>query len=73
MDLVHKLHAWHQTKKGLASFAVVELLVAYIFLSIAIDTANLWSYTVGVLAAVGAIHNVLRIVGVRKKSAKKRR
>lgn len=73
MEQLQKLHAWHQTKKGMTVFAAVELAIAYFFITTAIDTANLWAYTVGVIAIAGAIHNVLRITGIRKKRATKRK
>lgn len=73
MGAMNKLHDWHQTKRGLFIVALIELVIAYIFISIAIDSANLWAYAVGIVSGVGAIHNLIKSAGVRNKGAKKAR
>lgn len=62
MDSIQKLHVWHQTKVGLVVFGLLELVIAYILGSIAIDTANLWAYAITILLVAGAIHNFVKAV-----------
>ncbi len=59
---VSKLHKWHQTKRGLIIFGLIELLAAYLMGSRAIDTGSLIEYFLAVLFFVGAIHNFIRLV-----------
>jgi hypothetical protein len=61
MDLVNRIHSFHKTKRGYLAFALVELAIAYIFASIAIDTGNLWVYLAAIIFTVGAILNFLNL------------
>lgn len=64
MNLINRIHAFHKTKRGYLAFALVELAIAYIFASIAIDTGNLWVYLAATIFTVGAILNFLNLFTV---------
>jgi hypothetical protein len=54
---------WHHTKVGLLVFAVVELIVAYGFGSLSINSGNLWWYLLTIIFIVGTIQNITRLIG----------
>ena len=55
------LHTWHQTRTGLLLFGVVELSIAYLFASLAIDSGSLWQYALTLLFFVGGLRNIVLI------------
>ena len=57
-----QLKAWHDTKKGLMVFGVVELLIAYVFASLAINSGSLWQYFLTLVLFIGGIQNFLKLV-----------
>jgi hypothetical protein len=75
---VDRIDKFHKTKKGRVTFGVVELLVAYLFISLAIDSGSIWQYIAAIILAIGAVNNLTRAFvsgGAKlngKKSAKKR-
>lgn len=44
-------------------FGAIELAIAYIFASLAIDRGSWWWYALTLIFLVGAIHNVIKLVG----------
>lgn len=72
MESFQKLHEWHQTKVGLVVFGLLELVLAYIIGSKAIDTANLWEYALTILLIIGAIHNFVKAIILTSGKGKKR-
>lgn len=71
MNPLKRLDGFHKTKRGYLVFAVVELVAAYIFISIALDTANMWAYLAGVVLSIGTILNFINVFTA--KDAKKRK
>lgn len=57
------LHKWHQTKLGLLFFGIVELAVAYGWVSLAIDRGNFLYYLLALIFLVGALQNLLKLIG----------
>lgn len=51
---------FHKTRKGKVIFGVIELLVAYLAVSRAIDTGSLWQYLVFILLTIGGFNNLIR-------------
>lgn len=64
-----RFEALHQTSRGLIIFAILELGLAYLVGSQAIDTGSWAQYAVALLLLVGGIHNLIRLV-TRKKRGK---
>ena len=60
--MINKLNRWHKTKPGLLFFAVLELALAYGFVSLAIDKGNLWYYLFTLVFLVGFLQNVVALV-----------
>ena len=58
-----KLDKWHKTKLGLLVFALVELALTYIFVSLAIDVGSLWYYLLTLIFLVGTLQNTLKLIG----------
>ena len=54
---------WHQTKLGLLVFGVVELGLAYIFASLAINSAHTWQWLLAVIFGLGVLQNAGRLAG----------
>lgn len=57
------LHKWHQTKRGLLVFGLVELAIAYGFASLAIDSGSLWWYLLTLIFFVGVLQNLFKLIG----------
>lgn len=64
--MVHKLDRFHKTRLGYTIFGVIELMVAYAFVSLAIDRGNLFWYILTLLFLVGALRNIFNaLIGKR--------
>ena len=59
-----KLDRWHKTKLGLLIFGLVELALAYGFISLAFDHGNLLYYLFFLIFFVGALQNLIRLISV---------
>lgn len=69
-SIVSKLDTWHQTLTGYVVFAIVELLLGYLFASLAIDSGSYWYYGLALVFGLGGIRNLVRAAGLlynRKK------
>jgi hypothetical protein len=71
MDL-QAIDNWHKTKLGYLSFGLGELLLAYLFVSLAINSGSLWQYALSIILFVGAIQNFVRIFRTPKNERKRR-
>jgi len=75
---IDQIDTFHKTKKGRVVFGLTELAVAYLLVSLAIDSASLWQYGLAILFTIGGVNNLVRAFsagGIRsngKKSARKR-
>jgi len=61
--MLKKLDAWHKTKTGLLIFAVLELILAYIFVSLAIDKGNFLYYILTLIFLYGSLQNIFKLAG----------
>ncbi len=61
--MLKKLDAWHKTKIGLLVFAVLELILAYIFVSLAIDKGNFFYYGLTLILLFGSLQNIVKLAG----------
>ncbi len=61
-SLIYKITKWHQTVIGLLVFAVVELLLAYGFASLAIDRGSLWWYALTLITFIGTLRNLIKLI-----------
>ena len=61
MEFLDRIDRFHKTQKGYLLFAIIELVLAYIFVSIAIDTASMWAYLATLILFVGFIMNITRV------------
>lgn len=72
-----QLEAWHQTKRGLVFFGLLELVLAYLVGSNAINTGSWAQYAITLLLLVGGLHNFIKLIGkllrVGQKTGKARR
>lgn len=57
-----RLGSWHKTRLGLLVFGLVELVVAYGFVSWSIDSGNLLDWLFTILFFVGGVHNLVKLV-----------
>ena len=55
--------AWHKTKTGYAVMGVLELAVAYVLASRAIDTGSWWEYLFTLIFFIGAAQNFVKLAG----------
>ena len=61
--MIKQLDKWHKTKTGLLVFGLIELALAYAFVSLSIDRGNFWWYLLTLLFLVGALQNLFRFLG----------
>lgn len=64
-NLIEQFDAWHKTRRGYAVMAVVELLLAYIVGSRALDTGSWWQYGFTLLLLIGGIQNLYQLIRKR--------
>ncbi len=57
---------WHKTRVGYLVFGLVELGLAYLFASLAINSGSLWQWALTVIFAAGFLHNLVLMVMVKK-------
>ena len=62
-DTMIALARWYQTKRGFLMFGAVELAIAYVFASLAIDRGSWWWYALTLLFFIGALQNFVKLVG----------
>jgi hypothetical protein len=58
-----RLDRFHQSKVGYAVFALVELALAYLFVSWALDSGSWWDYLLVLIFTVGFLQNAAKLVG----------
>ncbi len=63
MTWYQKLEQWHQTKLGLAVFGLVELGLAYINASQALDSGSLLRWFIAIVLFIGAMVNFVKFIG----------
>lgn len=56
----NRIDKFHKTNNGKLTFGVIELLVAYLLVSRAIDTGSLWQYLAFLLLFIGGFNNLIR-------------
>ena len=60
--MLHTFDKWHKTKPGYLLAGLVELAIAYGFVSLSIDRGNLWWYLLTLIFLVGALQNFVKLV-----------
>lgn len=60
--LIQQLDAWHKTKHGFVIFGLAELLIAYGFISWAIDSGELWHYLAATIFLIGGLLNIFKML-----------
>ena len=61
--MFNRLDKWHQTKLGLLVFALLELALAYGFVSLSIDRGNLFWYLLTLIFLIGFLQNLIKLIG----------
>lgn len=59
--MIQKFDKWHKTRLGLLIFALVELAIAYGFMSLSIDRGNFFWYLLTLIFLVGALQNLTKL------------
>lgn len=52
---------WHKTRLGYLVFGLAELVIAYAFMSLAIDRGTWWWYILTLIFLVGFLQNFTRL------------
>lgn len=61
--MLDKLDKFHNSKPGYAVFALFGLVIAYVFVSYAIDTGNWFDYLIVLLAIIVFLQNLTKLIG----------
>lgn len=61
--MIKQLDKWHRTKPGLLVFALVELALAYGFVSLSIDRGNFLWYLLTLIFFIGFLQNFIKLIG----------
>jgi hypothetical protein len=62
MNFINRLDRWHQTKAGLIVFGLIELGLAYVFASWAIDSGRLLAYFLAIVLLIGGLQNLVKLI-----------
>ena len=54
---------WKYTWYGRLTWALVDLVISYIFGSLAVNSGTLWQWGVAVLFLLNGIYNLVRFIG----------
>ncbi len=57
MNALQKINRWHHTTPGLAAFALLEVGLAYLSASWAIDSGSLLAYSLTLILVIGVGRN----------------
>jgi hypothetical protein len=62
---------WKHTWSGRIAWTVLDLAIAYVFASLAIDSGTLWQWGIAIFFAIDGLYNFARLVGkvIRRTSA----
>jgi len=52
---------WKHTKIGRLTWAIVTAVIAYMFVSLALDSGALWQWAVAALFIVDALYNIVQL------------
>jgi hypothetical protein len=63
---------WHHTRSGHLIFGLAELGLAYLFISLAINSGSLWQYALAIIFFAGSIQNLVRIFKTAKNERAQR-
>lgn len=58
---MERVNQWHKTRTGYLVFGLAELTLAYIFGSLAINSAHFWQYLLAVVFLIGGLKNLVNI------------
>lgn len=61
--MLDKLDKFHDSKPGYAVFALFGLVIAYVFISFAIDSGNWFDYLIVLLAIIVFLQNLTKLIG----------
>ncbi len=59
--MINQLDRWHKTKLGLLAFGLVELAIAYGFMSLSIDRGNFLWYLLTLIFLAGSLQNLFKL------------
>ena len=58
---------WHQSRQGLLTFGLIEIVLAYILGSLSIDNGSLIVYALTFIIFVGSLNNLYKAVRFKNK------
>ena len=65
---LQQLDKFHKTRGGYAIFGLVELGLAYLFGSLAINSGSLWQWALAIIFVVGTLQNFFKpIAGMLRR------
>ena len=56
-----QFHHFHSTRSGFLIMGMVELGLAYLLASLAINSGSLWQYFLTIVLIIGALQNFVRL------------
>lgn len=60
--MLQKLNQFHKTTAGYAVFGLIELGLAALLATLAIDSGSLWQWALTVVFALGVVNNIIRLL-----------
>lgn len=66
--VVTNIDKFHDTRKGKLIFGVIELVLAAVVITRAIDTGSLWEWLIALLFFIGGLNNLVRTLFRQVKS-----
>lgn len=59
---LQQLDNFHKTRTGFLVAGLVELGLAYLFASLAINSGSLWEWALAIILVVGTLQNFIRLM-----------
>ena len=68
--MLNKLERFHNSRPGQVVFAVLTVGLAYVFVSLAIDSGSWWDYAIALLSLIACLQNIIAFVSGKPWSKK---
>lgn len=62
LTMLERFKKWHTTKPGLLTFALIELALVYVFVSLSIDRGNFLYYLMTLILLIGVSQNIFTLL-----------
>jgi len=70
--MIEQLDKFHKTRTGLAVFVLIELVLFYWFIMLALNSGSIWEWVLAALFLFGTVQNFVKFLGTLIHHERKR-